>query len=166
MDAMAGARVRVVISIPWASWKSASYMALIGCTVAVLFATAQLWLVPPWKCMPYAQRKTGGVTTCQEIHKQGYLEQEQLYILSVLFHAISCVLGCQICFDTPPHWTLGKRGILIRRKFPIRRRYNAWVTPTPFTHVLRHSALHQRHWMTKADCQMLWIPKIPVTQNI
>lgn len=110
MDAMAGARVRVVISIPWASWKSASYMALIGSTVAVLFATARLWLVPPWKCMPYAQRKTGGVTTCQEIHKQGYLEQEQLYILSVLSRAISCVQGCQICSDTPPHWTLGKKG--------------------------------------------------------
>lgn len=42
MDAMADARVRVVISIPGALWKGASYVALIGPTVAVLFATAQL----------------------------------------------------------------------------------------------------------------------------
>lgn len=42
MDAMADARVRVVISVPRALWKRARYMALIGPTVAVLFATAQL----------------------------------------------------------------------------------------------------------------------------
>jgi len=42
MDAMADARVRVVISVPRASWKSARYTALIGPTVAVLFATAPL----------------------------------------------------------------------------------------------------------------------------
>lgn len=42
MDAMADARVRVVISVPGALWKRARYAALIGPTVAVLFATAQL----------------------------------------------------------------------------------------------------------------------------
>lgn len=42
MDAMADARVRVVISVPGALWKGARYTALIGPTVAVLFATAQL----------------------------------------------------------------------------------------------------------------------------
>lgn len=42
MDAMADARVRVVISVPGALWKRARYTALIGPTVAVLFATAQL----------------------------------------------------------------------------------------------------------------------------
>lgn len=42
MDAMADAGVRVVISVPRASWKSARYRALIGSTVAVLFATVQL----------------------------------------------------------------------------------------------------------------------------
>lgn len=42
MDVMADARVRVVISVPGALWKRASYTALIGLTVAVLFATAQL----------------------------------------------------------------------------------------------------------------------------
>lgn len=42
MDAMADARVRVVISFPRALWKRARYAALIGPTVAVLFATAQL----------------------------------------------------------------------------------------------------------------------------
>lgn len=42
MDAMADARVRVVISVPRALWKRARYAALIGPTVAVLFATAQL----------------------------------------------------------------------------------------------------------------------------
>lgn len=42
MDAMADARVRVVISVPGALWKRARYRALIGPTVAVLFATVQL----------------------------------------------------------------------------------------------------------------------------
>lgn len=42
MDAMADARVRVVISVPGALWKRARYAALIGPTVAVLFATVQL----------------------------------------------------------------------------------------------------------------------------
>lgn len=42
-----------------ASWRSARYVALIGPAAAVLFAAAQLWLVPPWKCMPYPQRKLG-----------------------------------------------------------------------------------------------------------
>ena len=42
MDAMADARVRVVISVPGAIWKRARYTALIGPTVALLFATAQL----------------------------------------------------------------------------------------------------------------------------
>lgn len=59
MDAMADARVKVVISVLRAPWKRARYTALIGPTVAGLFAAAQLWLAPPWKCMPYAQRKLG-----------------------------------------------------------------------------------------------------------
>lgn len=42
MDAMADARVRVVISVPSTLWKSARYAALIGPTAAVLFATAPL----------------------------------------------------------------------------------------------------------------------------
>lgn len=42
MDAMADARVKVVISIPPAPWKRARYTALIGPTVAGLFAAAQL----------------------------------------------------------------------------------------------------------------------------
>jgi len=42
MDAMADASVRVVISIPGALWKRARCTALIGPTVAVLFAIAQL----------------------------------------------------------------------------------------------------------------------------
>lgn len=42
MDAMADARVRVVISVAGALWKRARYTALIGPSVAPLFATAQL----------------------------------------------------------------------------------------------------------------------------
>lgn len=42
MDAMADARVKVVISIPRAPWKRARYTALIGPTVAGLFSAAQL----------------------------------------------------------------------------------------------------------------------------
>lgn len=42
MDAMADARVKVVIGVPQAPWKRARYTALIGPTVAGLFAAAQL----------------------------------------------------------------------------------------------------------------------------
>lgn len=42
MDAMADARLKVVISVPRAPWKRARYTALIGPTVAGLFAAAQL----------------------------------------------------------------------------------------------------------------------------
>lgn len=33
------------------------------------------------KMYALCSKKTGGVTTCQEIHKQGYLELRELYIL-------------------------------------------------------------------------------------
>lgn len=42
MEAMADAKVRVVISVLGALWKKARNKALIGPAVAVLFATAQL----------------------------------------------------------------------------------------------------------------------------
>lgn len=53
-----------------------------------------------------ASKKTGGVTTCQEIHKQGYLEHGELYILkSASFHFIGAGGVCQIPTDTPPQYT-------------------------------------------------------------
>lgn len=42
MDAMADAGVKVVISVPREPWKRARYTALIGPTVAGLFAAARL----------------------------------------------------------------------------------------------------------------------------
>ena len=132
MDAMADARVRVVISIPITLWKRARYQALIGPAVAVLFATEQLWLVPPWKCMSRCSKKTGGVTTCQEIHKQGYLDYRELYILKsnippppFRFISVLEVGAREIPAGAPPHGTLAKGP-------QIRRRYTAIHPRTPF----------------------------------
>lgn len=81
MDAKADARVRVVISVPGAPWMGARYTALIGacCGAAVCRSTALI--IASMKMYALCSKKTGGVTTCQEIHKQGYLEHWELYIL-------------------------------------------------------------------------------------
>lgn len=59
------------------------------------------------KMYALSSKKTGGVTTCQEIHKQGYLEQGKLYILKpASFHFIGAGGVWQIPTDTPPQYSL------------------------------------------------------------
>lgn len=49
------------------------------CGCAVCHSTALI--SASMKMYALCSKKTGGVTTCQEIHKQGYLEHRELYIL-------------------------------------------------------------------------------------
>lgn len=49
------------------------------CVCAVCRSTALI--SASMKMYALCSKKTGGVTTCQEIHKQGYLEHWELYIL-------------------------------------------------------------------------------------
>lgn len=49
------------------------------CGGAVCHSTALI--IASMKMYALCSKKTGGVTTCQEIHKQGYLEHRELYIL-------------------------------------------------------------------------------------
>lgn len=88
------------------------------CGCAVCHSTALI--SASMKMYALCSKKTGGVTTCQEIHKQGYLEHRELYILksNIPRHFVSfhCGGACQIPADTPPHHTPAK-GPQIRRRY-------------------------------------------------
>lgn len=72
------------------------------CGCAVCHSTALI--SGTMKMYALYSKKTGGVTTCQEIHKQGYLDYGELYILksNIPFQFQFNVRAREIPTDTPP----------------------------------------------------------------
>lgn len=75
------------------------------CHSAALISTSM-------KMYVLCSKKTGGVTTCQEIHKQGYLEHGELYILksNIHHHLVSF-----------PRWGLAKTPLVPHLAAPLQK---------------------------------------------
>lgn len=71
------------------------------CVCAVCRSTALI--SASMKMYALCSKKTGGVTTCQEIHKQGYLEHWELYILkqNIPHHFIAGGLAKSLLIPDP-----------------------------------------------------------------
>lgn len=138
------------------------------CGCAVCHSTALI--SASMKMYALCSKKTGGVTTCQEIHKQGYLEHGELYILKSNISFRFIVGG----LPNPCWYPTQAKGPPIKRWYPIRRRYTASPQPAcACTH--RHRHTRTQRWegestlsttQQRLSARCCEYQKNPATQNI